>query len=107
MSNWNWDIENPEYLSRTIKRAKENNIILPTFEQLKKPETIPDEIKEKLKEVDLQDVNPLNLFRINWRNDHETGGIGGINYLEIPKEITGIKARVIGLVGKFFSYRRT
>ncbi len=102
MSNWNWDIENPEYLSRTIKRAKENNIILPTFEQLKKPDTIPDEIKEKLKDVDLQDVNPLNLFRINWRNDPETGGIGDINYLEIPKEITGIKARVIGLVGKFF-----
>ncbi|MHB8931481.1 MAG: pyridoxal-phosphate dependent enzyme, partial [Melioribacteraceae bacterium] len=26
----------------------------------------------------------------------------GINFLEIPREITGIKARVVGLVGKFF-----
>ncbi len=101
-SNWNWEIENEEFLQKTIKRAKEKNIILPTFNQLKHPETIPAEIQEKLKEVDLQEVNPLNLFRINWQNDPENGGINGINFLEIPKEITGVKARIIGLVGKFF-----
>ena len=50
----------------------------------------------------MQDVHPLNLFRINWRNDSESGGIGEINYLEIPKDITGVEARIIGLVGKFF-----
>ncbi len=101
-SNWNWEIENEEFLQKTIKRAKEKNIILPTFNQLKHPETIPAEIQEKLKEVDLQEVNPLNLFRINWQNDPGNGGINGINFLEIPKEITGVKARIIGLVGKFF-----
>ena len=55
-----------------------------------------------MKNIDLQDSHPLNLFRINWANDPETGGIGDINFLEIPRELTGIKARVIGLVGKFF-----
>ena len=49
-----------------------------------------------------QSFHPLNLFRINWCNDPQTGLPGPINYLEIPAEITGIKARVIGLVGKFF-----
>mgnify|MGYP002065013970 CR=1 FL=1 len=50
----------------------------------------------------MQEVHPLNLFRINWRNDHATGSIGDINFLEIPEEITGVKARIVGLVGKFF-----
>ncbi len=102
MENWNWDIQNEDYLQKTIRRAKERNIILPTFKQLKHPETIPAGIQEKLKDIGLWDVHPLNLFRINWANDYETGGIGKINFLEIPKEITGVKARIIGLVGKFF-----
>ncbi len=102
MEKWNWEIENEDYLQRTIQRAKKRNIILPTFKQLKHPETIPAEIQEKLKDIGLWDLHPLNLFRINWANDYKTGTIGEINYLEIPKEITGVKARIIGLVGKFF-----
>lgn len=102
MNNWKWEIENEENLQKTIKRCKEKNIILPTFEQLKKPETIPDSIITKLKSVDLQETNPLNLFRINWCNNPINGGVGNINFLEIPKEITGVKARIIGLVGRYF-----
>jgi len=102
MLNWNWQIENQTFLDKTIKRCKANKIILPTFDQLKKPETIPNEIANKLPDIGLHDLHPLNLFRINWRNDIQTGGIGGINYLEIPKEVTGLKCRVIGLVGRYF-----
>lgn len=102
MSDWSWGIQNEEFLNNTITRCREKNIILPKFDELKHPHTISDSVKEKLKDIDLQELHPLNLFRINWSNSPETGGIGNINYLEIPKEITGIKARVIGLVGKFF-----
>ena len=102
MSEWSWEIENEQFLSNTVERCREKNIILPKFSELKHPHTIPNNIQEKLSEIDLQDLHPLNLFRINWSNDNETGGIGEINYLEIPREITGIKARVIGLVGKYF-----
>ena len=102
MSSWDWKIQNQEFLKRTIKRCKEQNIILPTFNELKHPQTISEKIQSKLKDIDFQELHPLNLFRINWQNDKETNGIGEINYLEIPKEITGIKARIIGLVGKFF-----
>jgi len=105
MSSWYWEIENKDYLDKTIKRCKQQKIILPTFNQLKNPETIPDQIKSKLKNIDMQELHPLNLYRINWRNDMDTGEIGDINYLEIPKEITGVKARIVGLVGKFFSNR--
>lgn len=96
------DHSEQRFLERTIKRCKENKILLPTFEQLKHPHKIPKEIQEKLKSIGLQDVHPLNLFRINWNNNPNDGSIGGINYLEIPKEITGVKARIIGLVGKHF-----
>ncbi len=102
MSNWSWEVKNQEFLEKTIERCRKNQIVLPKFSQLKNPHTIPTSVQEKLKEIDLQELHPLNLFRINWSNDPITGGIGSNNYLEIPNELTGIKARVIGLVGKFF-----
>jgi cysteine synthase len=93
---------NREVVKKTSKRCKSKNIIIPTFAQLKNPELIPQDIKNKLKNVGLWDVNPLNLFRINWKNDINTGLFGDVNYFEVPKSITGVKARIIGLTGKFF-----
>ncbi len=102
MNNWSWQIENKEFLKKTIERCKKQKIILPKFSEMKNPETIPQKIQGTLPKVGMQETDPLNLFRINWQNDSTTGKIGGINFLEIPKEITGVKARIIGLVGKFF-----
>ncbi len=102
MTKWNWEIESKDYLAKTIKRCREKKIILPTFAHLKTPSKIPQDIIDELKEIDFQETHPLNLFRINWRNDQNTKGIGDINFLEMPKELTGVKARIIGLVGKFF-----
>lgn len=102
MEKWSWQIENDEYLKKAVERCRENNILLPTFRQLKHPDQIPQAINEKLQKVGMEELNPLNLFRINWRNDHVTGKIGEINFVEIPKEITGVKARIVGLVGKYF-----
>lgn len=92
----------PEVIRRTAARCRERGILLPTFAQLRNPELIPSSVKRKLKGVGLWDVNPVNLFRITWKNDVKTGRYGGVNYVEIPPAITGVKARVIGLVGKYF-----
>lgn len=92
----------PEVIQRTAKRCRERGIVLPTFAQMRDPSLIPPAIKRKLKGVGLWDVNPVNLFRISWKNDVKTGLYGGVNYLEIPPAITGVKARIIGLVGKYF-----
>lgn len=91
-------------LERAIQRARTRNIIIPTFKQMQNPELIPDSVRAQLAEVGLWDLNPLNLFRITWRNEAVSsgGGFGGVNYLEIPREITGIDARIITLVGKWF-----
>lgn len=95
---------NKEQLKRTIQRAREKNIIMPTFEQMKNPELIPDEIKEKLKDVGLWDINSYNLFRISWKNEpkKEGGLFDGVNYFELPSELTGVDVKIIGLVGKWF-----
>jgi cysteine synthase len=95
---------NEEQLKRTIERAREKNIIIPTFEQMKNPELIPDKIKDNLKDIGLWDINSYNLFRITWKNEPiKKGGLfGGVNFIELPPELTGVKARIVALVGKWF-----
>jgi len=97
-------ITNETYLENAVKRFKEKGIILPTFEQQRNPELIPQKIKDQLKNIGLWDINPLNLFRITWKNEpKEKGGLyGNVNYLELPKELTGVEARIVLLIGKWF-----
>ena len=94
----------PDRLERTVKRARERNIIVPTLKQMQNPALIPAKVKAGLKDVGLWDINPLNLFRINWHNEPvaKGGGFGGVNYLELPKALTGVDARIIVMVGKWF-----
>jgi cysteine synthase len=92
-------------LERTVQRCRERKIIVPTFSQLKKPETTPSEIKDQLRLTALWDIAPQNLFRITWKN--EPIAKGGLfrptpNYMELPSELTGVEARIIALEGKWF-----
>ncbi|MCX8026184.1 MAG: pyridoxal-5-phosphate-dependent protein subunit beta, partial [Thermanaerothrix sp.] len=94
----------PERRERTIQRVRERNIIIPTFAQMKNPDLIPARIKEELRNIGLWDVHPRNLFRITWKNEPVPfgGGFGPVNTLEFPSSLTGVPARIIGLVGKWF-----
>ena len=93
-----------EQLERTVQRARERKIIVPTFAQQRNPELIPNKIKEELKNIGLWDIVSPNLFRITWKNKPVAhgGGFGGVNYVELPKALTGVDARIIALVGKWF-----
>jgi len=95
---------NEEKLERAIRRARERRIVIPTFKEQVKPELIPAKIKDRLKNVGLWDVNPLNLFRISWKNEPAVAGgqYGPVNFLEFPRALTGVDARIIALVGKWF-----
>jgi cysteine synthase len=92
----------PEVIKKTAARCRQRGIIIPTFRQLRDPGLIPASVKSRLKGVGLGDVNPLNLFRITWKNDLQTGLFGGVNHLEIPAALTGVRARIVGLIGKHF-----
>ena len=91
-------------LERTVERARERDIIIPTFAQMNDPSLIPESVKNELKGIGLWDITPRNLFRISWKNDpvDSGGGFGGVNYIEFPPELTGVDARIIALVGKWF-----
>jgi cysteine synthase len=101
----------PKTLEKNIQKAKENGVIVPTFAQMKNPDTVPAAIRERLKKTGLWDVDPANLFRITWKNEpvesadapRKTGGLfGGPNYIELPSSLTGVAAKIICLVGKYF-----
>ncbi len=94
-----------EQLQRTVQRCRDRNIIIPTFEQMKNPSKVPQKIKDQLREIGLWDIVPQNLFRITWKNEpKERGGLFQdiANYIELPPELTGVDARIIALVGKWF-----
>jgi len=94
-----------ENLERNVNKARENNVIIPNFNQMSDPaRNVPDGIKEKLRGVGLWDVNPLNLFRITWKNERvERGGLfKNPNFIELPSKLTGVNARIICMIGKFF-----
>jgi len=93
-----------EKIKRTVERARERDIIIPTFAQMKDPTLIPSKIKEQLSDNGLWDITSRNLFRITWKNEPipQGGGFNGVNYFEYPKSLTGVQARIIGLVGKWF-----
>jgi cysteine synthase len=95
---------NKEQLARTVERARQRTIIIPTFAQMRDPDLIPSSIATKLSEIGLWDLHPLNLFRITWKNQPTAHGgkFGGVNYIEFPPELTGVPARIIALVGKWF-----
>lgn len=87
---------------RAVERCRERGIVIPTFAEMRDPKRIDPAIRRALGTVGLHDTNPLNLFRITWHNDPNTGGYGEVNAFELPTELTGVPARIIGLVGKHF-----
>ena len=91
-------------LESAVKVAREKAIRIPTFKQMRDPSLISDSVKRELSEVGLWDLDPRNLFRINWHNEPTPagGGYGPVNFLELPPELTGTKARILVLEGKWF-----
>jgi len=93
-----------EALESVAKRARERNVIIPTFKQQRDPSLIPDAIVARLKNIGLWDVDPLNLFRITWHNEPVSrgGGFGKVNFIQFPNELTGVEARIVAPIGKWF-----
>ncbi|MCD6343635.1 MAG: pyridoxal-5-phosphate-dependent protein subunit beta, partial [Spirochaetaceae bacterium] len=94
---------NEAQIEKNAKLCAQRDIILPTYAQMADPSLIPEKIKEELKGIGRDEVHSRNLFRVGWENEpvESGGGFSGVNYLEIPSEISGVKARIIGLAGKF------
>jgi cysteine synthase len=91
-------------LEHAVERVRQRGIVIPTFAQMKDPGKIPAGIRARLRQIGLWDLDPANLFRITWKNEAVTsgGGFGDVNVLEFPSSLTGVEARILALVGKWF-----
>jgi len=94
----------PAARANAVARYRERRIVLPTFAQMRDPGLVPGRVVQRLAGIGLWDLDPLNLFRITWHNEPRAsgGGFGPVNALEIPRELSGVPARIVMLVGKWF-----
>ncbi|MDR3354737.1 MAG: pyridoxal-5-phosphate-dependent protein subunit beta [Synergistaceae bacterium] len=96
---------NAKNLEKNVRKARENNVVIPTFKQMRNPlGGVPQALLDSLCGVGIDDSDPLNLFRITWKNERaERGGLfSQPNFIELPRELTGVDARIICMTGKFF-----
>jgi cysteine synthase len=86
---------NEKTLETSVQRARERSINIPTFKQMRDPSLIPSDVTDRLGDVGLWDLDPLNLFRIGWHNEPVVhgGGFGPVNFMD---------ARILVLEGKWF-----
>ena len=90
-------------LERTAARLGQAGVVLPKFAQLKDPTTIPVAIRSALAGVDPDAADVLNLFRVHWFNDADRKSLVDVpDYLELPSELTGVKARIVLALGNRF-----
>jgi hypothetical protein len=88
---------------RSAARLGEAGVLLPTFRQLEAPWTIPAALRARLAAVDPDCVDPLNLFRVHWFNDAARRGVAETPaHIELPRELTGVKARIALALGDRF-----
>jgi cysteine synthase len=70
----------------------------PTFAEMLEPSKIPSDIRSQALTAKLTNpLDPINLYNITWKNEQ-----GRVNYLVLPKELTGIESNIIVLYGKHF-----
>jgi cysteine synthase len=86
-------------LANSVKRFAEQKIVLPTFEQLANPATIPADI---VKGVDKNAPDARNLFRVHWYNNMAGDRVEVPDHVVLPKALTGIDSPIIVMFGDRF-----
>jgi len=69
----------------------------PTYHEMLHPETLPEAIRRQALAALADESDRANLFNITWRSAD-----GGIRHVVLPKELTGVDANIVVLVGREF-----
>ena len=69
----------------------------PTYAEMLDPATLPAALRDKAVAAQGDELDPANLFNITWRGPDQ-----GIRHVLLPKELTGVKANIVVMVGHFF-----
>ncbi len=90
-------------VSETSKYFQKKGILLPTIKELCNPSHINDRIKSDLRFVKKDSIDPLNLFRVHWFNSRDGASFSGVpEHVILPKELTGVEAKIIVNIGRLF-----
>ena len=69
----------------------------PSYAEMLDPAILPGALRDKALAARQNELDPANLFNITWRGlDHR------IRHVVLPKELTGVPANIIVLVGRYF-----
>ena len=69
----------------------------PTYDEMAHPSHIDPEIREKALEGKKNELDPINLFNINWKDEFNR-----VHKIVLPKEMTGVDCNIVVLLGKYF-----
>ena len=90
-------------VEKTAKYFKEKGVVLPKISELKNPDSINEDIKNKVLKLDKDAMDPANLFRVHWFNkrDHSKF-LDAPEHIVLPSEFTGVEAKIIVNLGRYF-----
>ncbi|MFM8857530.1 MAG: pyridoxal-5'-phosphate-dependent protein subunit beta, partial [Actinomycetota bacterium] len=86
-------------LDNSVRRFREQGIVLPTFAQLADPSTIDPSL---VGDADYAGPDARNLWRVHWYNDLQGRRVSVPDHVVLPSELTGIPNPVIVVFGDRF-----
>jgi cysteine synthase len=93
----------PDTRDRAVAHFRSAGIVLPTLAELADPSRIPAPITDALRGVGPDEADPRNLFRIHWYNDAARTARAAVpGHVVLPKELTGVDARIVVAFGDRF-----
>ena len=69
----------------------------PTYAEMRNPMLLSAELREKANASRTTELDPRNLFNINWKNTGDE-----VEKIVLPKELTGVAANIVVLSGRTF-----
>lgn len=69
----------------------------PTYHEMLHPESLPPGLQSKARAARGQELDPANLCNITWRAPD-----GRIRHVLLPRELTGVEANILVLIGRDF-----
>tara|TARA_B100000686_G_scaffold226527_1_gene233764 strand:+ start:245 stop:1687 length:1443 start_codon:yes stop_codon:yes gene_type:complete len=94
---------NENVISKTSEYFKTKGIVLPKISELSNPHTLNKDKLEKLKTIDKDAIDPLNLFRVHWFNNRDHSDFSKVpENILLPSEFTGVEAKIIVNIGRLF-----
>ena len=97
------EVLDTQVLERAVDHLRDRRVALPTFGQLANPSLTSSGVREALGAIGPDDADPLNLFRVHWFNGRSrTRTVDVPDHLVLPRELTGVEARIVVALGDRF-----